>query len=372
MDLGPIPTARPGLSYDEIAEILAEIALQAGPAIMRVYERGDPCARLKDDRSPVCEADELAEGVILEALAVRLPQWRVIAEESASRGVIPICGRGFLLVDPLDGTKEFLCRNGEFTVNIALIVDGTARAGAVYAPALGKLWFGGERAYTCDAKPGAPLPALSGRRELHVRPVPSHDIVALTSRSHLEADTESLLSGLPVGERRAIGSSIKFCLIAEGLGDFYPRFGPTMEWDVAEKRGLPQRAVRCLGRHRSRAGGRIHPRAVQRCCKGSLTTIWAKSALHLATGTSRLRHFCERICCRFDRRYFHAPDDPTGCDADLGRLRGGEPCCLGRRGRAPRHLFRERNRRQRPSLLRLDLARPRRGGRIGDPQMGPA
>jgi 3'(2'),5'-bisphosphate nucleotidase len=233
MDLGPIPTARPGLSYDEIAEILAEIALQAGPAIMRVYERGDPCARLKDDRSPVCEADELAEGVILEALAVRLPQWRVIAEESASRGVIPICGRGFLLVDPLDGTKEFLCRNGEFTVNIALIVDGTARAGAVYAPALGKLWFGGERAYTCDAKPGAPLPALSGRRELHVRPVPSHDIVALTSRSHLEADTESLLSGLPVGERRAIGSSIKFCLIAEGLGDFYPRFGPTMEWDVA-------------------------------------------------------------------------------------------------------------------------------------------
>jgi 3'(2'), 5'-bisphosphate nucleotidase len=233
MDLGPIQSARPGLSYDQIAEILADIALQAGPAIMRVYERPDPGARLKRDRSPVCEADELAEQVILDALAVRLPQWRVVAEESASRGVIPVCGRGFLLVDPLDGTKEFLDRNGEFTVNIALIVDGTPRAGAVYAPALGKLWFGGESAFACEAKPGAPLPPEAQRRQLHVRPVPSHDVVALTSRSHLDADTERLLAALPVSERRAIGSSIKFCLIAEGLADFYPRFGPTMEWDVA-------------------------------------------------------------------------------------------------------------------------------------------
>jgi 3'(2'), 5'-bisphosphate nucleotidase len=164
MDLGPIQSARPGLSYDQIAEILADIALQAGPAIMRVYERPDPGARLKRDRSPVCEADELAEQVILDALAVRLPQWRVVAEESASRGVIPVCGRGFLLVDPLDGTKEFLDRNGEFTVNIALIVDGTPRAGAVYAPALGKLWFGGERAFACEAKPGAGGPAAAERR----------------------------------------------------------------------------------------------------------------------------------------------------------------------------------------------------------------
>lgn len=233
MDLGPLRSAPLSLSFDAIAEILADIALQAGPAIMRVYERADPGARLKRDRSPVCEADELAEQVILDALAARLPQWRVIAEESASRGVIPVCGRGFLLVDPLDGTKEFLDRNGEFTVNIALIVDGTPRAGAVYAPALGKLWFGGEHAYACDAKPGAPLPTQANRRELRVRPVPSKDVVALTSRSHLEAGTERLLAALPVTERRAIGSSIKFCLIAEGLGDFYPRFGPTMEWDVA-------------------------------------------------------------------------------------------------------------------------------------------
>jgi 3'(2'), 5'-bisphosphate nucleotidase len=233
MDLGPIQEMRPGLSYDEIAEILAEIALQAGPAIMRVYGRGDPGARLKRDRSPVCEADELAERVILDALAARLPQWRVIAEESASRGVIPVCGRGFLLVDPLDGTKEFLGRNGEFTVNIALIIDKTPRAGAVYAPALGKLWFGGERAYACEAKPGASLPPVAERRQLHVRAVPDRGILALTSRSHLDEGTEKLLSALPVTERRAIGSSIKFCLIAEGLADFYPRLGPTMEWDVA-------------------------------------------------------------------------------------------------------------------------------------------
>jgi len=233
MDLGPITATPPGLSYDRVAEILAEVALQAGPAIMRVYDRPDPGARMKRDRSPVCEADELSEHVILDALAVRLPQWRVIAEESASRGVIPVCGRGFLLVDPLDGTKEFLERNGEFTVNIALIIDGTPRAGAVYAPALGKLWFGGERAFACEVKPGTPLPGPEQRRELRVRQVPSRDIVALTSRSHLNSETETLLASLPVGERRAIGSSIKFCLIAEGLADLYPRFGRTMEWDVA-------------------------------------------------------------------------------------------------------------------------------------------
>src|SRR5947209_19417607 len=193
MDLGPIQSARPSLSFDAIAEILADVALQAGPAIMRVYERADPGARVKADRSPVCEADELAEHVILDALSVRLPQWRVIAEESASRGVIPVCGRGFLLVDPLDGTKEFLGRNGEFTVNIALIVDHVPRAGAVYAPALGKLWFAGEHAFACDAKPGGPLPAAADRRELHVRPVAEHEIVALTSRSPLEDETEALL-----------------------------------------------------------------------------------------------------------------------------------------------------------------------------------
>ena len=233
MDLGPIITARPGLSYDQIAEILADIALQAGPAIMRVYERGDPGARMKPDRSPVCEADELAEQVILDALAVRLPQFRVIAEESASRGVIPLCGRGFLLVDPLDGTKEFLNRNGEFTVNIALIVDHAPKAAAVYAPALGKLWFAGERAFACNAKSGAALPPAADRRELHARPVPSRDMIALTSRLHLEEETEALLASLPVKERRPVGSSVKFCLIAEGQGDLYPRFGPTMEWDVA-------------------------------------------------------------------------------------------------------------------------------------------
>lgn len=233
MDLGPITQARPGLSYDQIAEILADVALQAGPAIMRVYERGDPGARVKPDRSPVCQADELAEQVILAALAVRLPHWRVIAEESASRGVIPMCGRGFLLVDPLDGTKEFLHRNGEFTVNIALVVDQRPKAGVVYAPALGKLWFGGDHAYGCEAKPGAPLPAAAARRQLHARPVPAHDMIALTSRSHFEEEAEALLSSLPLKQRRPVGSSVKFCLIAEGEGDLYPRFGPTMEWDVA-------------------------------------------------------------------------------------------------------------------------------------------
>jgi 3'(2'),5'-bisphosphate nucleotidase len=233
MDLGPIPSAGSGLSYDQIAEVLADVALQAGPAIMQVYERADPGARMKPDHSPVCEADERAECLILSALAARLPQWRVVAEESAARGVIPVCGRGFLLVDPLDGTKEFLGRNGEFTVNIALVVDTEPRAGAVYAPALGKLWFGGEHAFACEAKPGTALPGPQERRLLKVRPVPAHGIIALTSRSHLDSETETLLADLNISERQQVGSSLKFCLIAEGGADIYPRFGPTMEWDVA-------------------------------------------------------------------------------------------------------------------------------------------
>ncbi|GAC1549836.1 MAG: 3'(2'),5'-bisphosphate nucleotidase CysQ [Beijerinckiaceae bacterium] len=277
MDLSPVArdSSRPGPNFDEIAAILASVALKAGPAIMRVYQRGDPGARIKPDRSPVCEADEIAESIILENLAARLPQWRVVAEESASRGVLPVCGRGFLLVDPLDGTKEFLNRNGEFTVNIALVVDGTPRAGAVYAPALEKLWFGGDRAYACHAKPGDALPAPSEWRELHVRPVPARDVVALTSRQHLESETEELLSHLDVAERRSVGSSLKFCLIAEGVADLYPRFGPTMEWDVAAGEAVLRAAG---GRVLSASGEPLHYGKKSEGYRNGAFVAWGKIA----------------------------------------------------------------------------------------------
>ena len=221
-----------GIDCDEVAEIFAELTVEAAVDVMHVYA-GDHHARQKADRSMVCDADERAEAIILAGLARRLPRVPVVAEEAASRGEKPRCGRAFILVDPVDGTREFLHRNGEFTINIALILDGVPRAGAVYAPAIGRLWMAGEHAYTIHVEPGAPLPPLAYRRTIHVRGNPRDGLIALASRSHGDARTEDFLSRLPIVERRSAGSSIKFCILAEGEADVYPRFGDTMEWDTA-------------------------------------------------------------------------------------------------------------------------------------------
>jgi 3'(2'), 5'-bisphosphate nucleotidase len=219
-------------SRDEIAELFAEIALAAGPIVMAEYSPNCQ-VRSKSDQSPVTIADERAEALILELLRDRASDTPVIAEESAARGERPEIDGQFILVDPLDGTREFISGNGEFTINIALVRDGVVVVGAVYAPAIGRLWLAGERAFSCDAPVGAPLPALSARRLLKARIAPQEGLVALASRSHSDAPTEAFLAKLPIGERRSAGSSLKFCVLAEGDADVYPRFGPTMEWDTA-------------------------------------------------------------------------------------------------------------------------------------------
>ncbi len=228
IELAPIGA----VDLDEVAEIFAELTVEAAVAVMGVYV-GDHHARRKADASMVCDADERAEAIILAGLAERLPFLPVIAEEAASRGEKPRCGRAFILVDPVDGTREFLHRNGEFTINIALIVDGAPAAGAVYAPAIGQLWMAGRRACTFPIEPGRPLPPADQRRDIHVRPKPSNGLTALASRSHADTRTDSFLAALPIAERRCAGSSLKFCILAEGAADVYPRFGPTMEWDTA-------------------------------------------------------------------------------------------------------------------------------------------
>jgi 3'(2'),5'-bisphosphate nucleotidase len=150
-----------------------------------------------------------------------------------SRGEIPLIGREFILVDPLDGTREFLSRNGEYTVNIALVRDGSPCCGAVYAPALARLWVGGTIARTVEVKPDGALPAPDRWRPIKVRTAPPEGLTALVSRSHCDAETEAWLARLPVATRKEAGSSLKFCVLAEGDADVYPRFGPTMEWDIA-------------------------------------------------------------------------------------------------------------------------------------------
>ncbi len=220
-------------SRDSFADIFAEIAIEAAVPVMAVYAAADIQVHHKPDHSPVSEADELAEAVILKRLAARLPGVPVLSEEATARGERGIMDATFILVDPIDGTKEFLCRNGEFTINIGLVVDGEPCAGVVYAPALGKLWIGGTGASSCMVAAGAPLPPASERRAIHVRKAPSQGLTALASRSHSDAATEAFLASLVIAERRAAGSSLKFCAVAEGSADVYPRFGPTMEWDTA-------------------------------------------------------------------------------------------------------------------------------------------
>jgi 3'(2'), 5'-bisphosphate nucleotidase len=205
---------------------LAAIAREAGAAIMRVYET-DFAVRGKDDASPVTAADECAEACILAALAALTPGVPVVSEEAASAGYVPEFGRCFWLVDPLDGTKEFIERNGQFTVNIALVENGFPVIGVVYAPALNRL-FGGMRGA------GAYVEDMLGRRTIACRSVPAAGLDVMTSRSHGDALTlEAYLTGRRVNSVRSAGSSLKLCAIAAGEADLYPRLGRTMEWDTA-------------------------------------------------------------------------------------------------------------------------------------------
>lgn len=237
----------PLLSHDlrSLAEQFAVIALEAGAAIMRVY--GSRCAvRVKADRSPVTEADEAAEAIVLAGLAQAAPDVPVVAEESASRGRLPMIGREFILVDALDGTREFLKQNNEFTVNIAFMRDGAPCCGVVFAPALGKLWLGSDRAELASVRVGESLPPRGSRALIRARARPSTGLVALASRSHADAETEAFLAALPVAYRRNAGSSVKFCLLAQGEADVYPRFGPTMEWDTAAGDAVLRAAGGCV------------------------------------------------------------------------------------------------------------------------------
>ena len=227
-----LPLAPP-YDRDAVAILFAKLCLAAGPLAMEVFEREDQGTRLKEDASPVTEADEAVEAFLLAELARLMPQAPCIAEESAARGETPAQQGAFILIDPLDGTREFIARRREFTINIALVEAGSPKAGAVHAPALDEIWFGGEAAFHVAAEPGASLPDVARWRRLTTRPAPQDGLVAMVSLSHFDTQTEAFLSRLPIKAQMQAGSSLKFCRIAEGIADVYPRFGPTHEWDTA-------------------------------------------------------------------------------------------------------------------------------------------
>jgi 3'(2'), 5'-bisphosphate nucleotidase len=209
-----------------------QAAREAGAAIWAIFQQ-DFAVATKADASPVTAADTAAEAIILAALARLLPSVPVVAEEEVAAGRMPEVGDRFLLVDPLDGTKEFVRKGTDFTVNIALVEDGAPTLGVVYAPALSRLFAGDVRtatAWTAEVGPEDAGP-LAGRRPLGVRPLGA-TLTAVASKSHDTPQTEAYLKACGVTERVSIGSSLKFCLVAAGEADLYPRAGPTCEWDT--------------------------------------------------------------------------------------------------------------------------------------------
>ncbi|WP_084420433.1 3'(2'),5'-bisphosphate nucleotidase CysQ [Henriciella litoralis] len=215
-------------------EQLARIAIDAGALIMEIYSTDFEVDR-KDDASPVTEADQKAETLILKMLAEADPELDVIAEEAAASGQVPEHGQRFALVDPLDGTKEFVNKNGQFTVNIAIIEHGKPVMGVVFAPALNRIFMAESpsSAWQAEVKPGEAVPASDARLPMQIRKAPEAGLTAIASKSHRSPETDEFLEKFNVAEIISAGSSLKLCLVGAGEADIYPRMGRTMEWDTA-------------------------------------------------------------------------------------------------------------------------------------------
>jgi len=206
---------------------VCDIARAAGRRILAVYERGFTVER-KDDRSPLTEADRAAHDVISADLLALTPDIPVLSEESAKADYAGRAGwKRFWLVDPLDGTKEFINRNGEFTVNIALIENGRAVLGVVYVPVATLIY------YACAGQGAYKQQGEAEARPVRVRRFNGGKPIVVASRSHAGPETEAFLKSLGEHDIVSMGSSLKLCLVAEGAADVYPRLGPTMEWDTA-------------------------------------------------------------------------------------------------------------------------------------------
>lgn len=215
------------LAHAELLEALSPAMREAGVLIERLKAEGAiDRQRDKTDKSPVTEADEAAE-ILLEAAIRKLdPNAVIIGEEASAAGIQPAPGARFWLIDPLDGTRDFINGGPDYSVNIGLVEDGIPTLGLVLHPPTGTLWTGAARlgVWKTDAQ--------GKRQAIHTRPLAS-PLVAVTSRSHLDDKTKAWVAALPGADTRASGSSLKFCLLAEGAADVYPRFGPTSEWDTA-------------------------------------------------------------------------------------------------------------------------------------------
>jgi 3'(2'), 5'-bisphosphate nucleotidase len=228
-DTGDITPERAFALLDDMTEIVA----RASAATLTTHY-SEVKRRTKDDQSPVTVADERSEAAILEGLARILPGLAVIAEESAARAPARVDG-SCATVDPLDGTKEFLAGRDEFTVNVAIVTRGVPIAGVISAPAQGIVWRGvaGHGAERLRMRWQDGMSGATERTAIRTRAAPAEGLVAAISRSHLDPQSEAFLAARRVSRRYGCGSSVKFCHIAQGGADIYPRLAPTCEWDIA-------------------------------------------------------------------------------------------------------------------------------------------
>ncbi len=219
------------MDHRKLAEVMRRLAIEAGARIMEVYGAPDFEVRTKGDASPVTEADEAADALISAGLRAAFPDVLLVTEEQAASHA----GRAdsFLIVDPLDGTKEFVQRRGDFTVNIAWVENGVPLRGVVYAPAIGRLFYTTAEGQAVEETGAFDLCQPGPTRPLAVSSPDNSALMVVASKSHRDAATDAYIGKYAVRDMKSAGSSLKFCLVATGEADFYPRLGRTMEWDTA-------------------------------------------------------------------------------------------------------------------------------------------
>jgi len=219
------------VDFDRLTSVFRRLALEAGDTIMDIYNADDFEVNIKSDNSPVTEADEAADALISAGLRAAFPDMLLVTEEQAASHAKR--AESFIIVDPLDGTKEFIKRRGDFTVNIALVENGTPIRGVVYAPAKGRLFYTGADGQSVEESGELAKDVVGPVSPLRVSTPDNAALMVVASKSHRDQATDDYIGKYAVKDMKSAGSSLKFCLVATGEADLYPRLGRTMEWDTA-------------------------------------------------------------------------------------------------------------------------------------------
>ena len=219
------------MNYDALIPVIRKLAIEAGDKIMEIYNADDFDVKVKSDDSPVTAADEAADAIIAAGLRAEFPDVMLVTEEQADSHAAK--GDTFLIVDPLDGTKEFIHRRGDFTVNIAYVENGVPQRGVVYAPAKNRMFFTQADGQSVEETGSFDPKTVGEVAPMKVSDSDNSALLVVASKSHLTDETKDYIAKYQVADFKSAGSSLKFCLVATGEADLYPRVGRTMEWDTA-------------------------------------------------------------------------------------------------------------------------------------------